>query len=180
MRDFTQRGLLRWAGALPVLLAAFALGQEEGGRLEQWLAKRADTAAWEELSVKWDEVSASATMPVENLVLPLATNANGRVSALLRAEKAQIIGEDLIFARNVKVDMFLPDGSLDGTLVAEDCLVSRATKRGYCRGAVDVKKGTDHLKGRGMFFSTDDKFIKLLSECEIRTFRIPTKLGRLS
>ena len=187
-----HRWLALGSGMMAVLAAAFAPGQgqqeqEPDGeaRLEQWLAKRAaDMGAWEELSAKWEAASTSTTTPVENLVLPLdhyeSGREKGRIRTLLRAEKAHLMGEDLVFAWNVKVEMLLPDGTPDGTLTAEDCLIDRVKKIGYCRGAVDVKKGPDHLKGRGMYFSTDDQFIKLLSECEIRTFRIPASFGRLS
>jgi len=113
-------------------------------------------------------------------VLPLDHYENGRIRAVLRAEKAHLLENDLVFAWNVKIEMLLPDGKPDGVLIAEDCLLDRNAKRGFCRGAVSVKKGPDHLKGRGMYFSTDEQFIKLLSECEIRTSRIPASFGRLS
>jgi len=172
--------MLRGAGVGLVLLVACAFGQDEE-RIEQWLAKRADTSAWEALSARWEEAStALTTTPVENIVLPLDLYENGRIRVLLRAEKAHLLGDDLVFAWNVKVEMFLPDGTPDGTLEAEDCLLDRTKKRGFSRGAVEVKKGPDRLKGRGMHFSTDDQFIKILSECEIRTSRIPSSFGRLS
>ena len=175
MRNIVYRWLL------PVLVASCAFAQEEGAQAEAWLAKqRTDMAAWEALSVKWEAASVSTEMPVENLVLPLDHHENGRLKTVLRAEKAHLMGEDLVFARNVKIEMLLPDGKPDGVLLAEDCLVDRVNKRGFCRGMVEVKKGSDHLKGRGMYFSTDDQFIKLLSECEIRTLRIPSRFGRLS
>ena len=177
MRNFFYRWLL------PMLVAACAFGQEDD-RAEQWLAKRMDTTAWEALSAKWDEASASKTTPVENLVLPLdhykTGREKGRIRTLLKAEKAHLLGEDLVFAWNVKIELLLPDGTPELTLVAEDCLVERNTKRGFCRGAVDIKSEADHLKGRGMYFSTDEQFIKLLSECEIRTSRVPSSFGRIS
>jgi len=210
MTGVTHRyGRVSWgAGAWLVLAAACVCGQEDEQRIERWLAERADMmAAWEALSGKWEAVRAAteeaaagnvkdkpggqgkdaraaAITPVENIVLPLdhykGGREDGRIRTLLRAEKAYLLGEDLVFAWNVKVEMLLPDGKPDGTLLAEDCLIDRNAKRGFCRGAVDVKTGPDHLKGRGMYFSTDDKLIKLLSECEIRTIRIPASLGRLS
>ena len=172
--------MLRAMGIVIALVTARVFGQEEA-QAETWLAKqRTDTSAWEALSNKWEESSAATTTPVENIVLPLDHHVNGRIRAVLRAEKAHLLGNDLVFAWNVKIDLLLPDGTPDGTLVAEDCLMDRINRRGFCRGAVEVKKGPDHLKGRGMYFSTDEQFIKLLSECEIRTTRIPSRFGRLS
>ena len=171
----------RWL--LPALVASCAFGQEDE-RAEQWLAKRAtDLSAWETLSNKWVQASASVAPPVENLVLPLehyeSGREKGRIRTLLKAERAQLLEGGLVFARNVKVDLLQPDGKPEATLVAEDCLLDRNTKKGFSRGVVDVKAGPDHLKGRGIYFSTDEQFIKILSECEIRTFRIPAKFGRL-
>jgi len=174
--------MLWGAGVCLALLAARVFGDGEE-RLEQWLAKRAEMGAWEEaLSAKWEEARvAVTTTPVEDLVLPIHDE-NGRIRAVLRAEKAHLLEGDLVFAWNVKIEMLLPDGKPDGVLIAEDCLLDRNAKRGFCRGAVEVKRKPDHLKGRGMYFSTDNQFIKLklLSECEIRTSRIPASFGRLS
>ena len=179
MRMHRYRWMLRGAGVGLVLVVAYVFGEDT--QFEQWLAKRADTGAWEALSAKWEEARVAATTtPVEQLVLPLDHHENGRIRAVLRAEKAHLLEGDLVFAWNVKVEMLLPDGKPDGVLVAEDCLLDRNAKRGFCRGAVEVKKGPDHLKGRGMYFSTDEQFIKLLSECEINTSRIPASFGRLS
>lgn len=177
--------VLRGAGVWLGLAAACACAQEDApqvSRDERWLAMCAVMAeACGALSGKWEEASGAATTtPVESLVLPLNYHdKNQRVHTLLKAEKAHLLGEDFVFAWNVKVEMFLPDGKPDGVLTAEDCLLDRVNKRGFCRGAVDIQKGPDRLKGRGMFFSTEEDFIKLLSECEFRTFRIPASFGRL-
>jgi len=171
------KGLGVLCAALCAHCGSTAFGEGAAPDIEQWLAKRADTKAWEELSGKWEASRAAMTAPAENLVLPLDHHENGRVRALLRAEKAQILGTNLVFALNVKVELLQPDGKPDGLLLAEDCLIDRAAKRGFSRGAVDVTQGEDRLKGRGMYFATDDQFIKILSECEIRTFRIPKFRG---
>ena len=170
---------------LCVLCAYSAIADDADARVGQWMAKRAeDTAAWEALSGKWEQANTAMTTPVENLVLPVnhyeTGREKGRVRTLLRAEKAQLLPDGLIFARNVRVELLSPTGKIEGVLVADDCLIERDTKRGYCQGEVDVQMGTDRLKGRGMYFSTEEQFIKILSECEIRTSRIPASLGRLS
>jgi hypothetical protein len=77
----------------------------------------------------------------------------------------------------VRVTILTVDGK--PTCDAQDCLFDRR-KHGYCRGQVHAVMGTDRLKGLGMYFSIEEQFIKILSECEIRTSRIPSKLGRLS
>jgi len=149
---------------------------------EALLAQRPDMGAWEDLSKKWEAANALTEAPVEDLALPLEHYDNGRVRTVLRGERAYLLGGDqegLVFARKVKVERLATNGKPEGVLLAEDCLIDRNTRRGYCRGAVEVRLGGDTMKGRGLYFSTDDQFYKLLAECEIRTFRIPVKFGRL-
>jgi lipopolysaccharide assembly outer membrane protein LptD (OstA) len=148
-------------------------------RAARWLTNRLAVEAWQELVDKWDASKAEMTAPIENLSLPVDVYPDGRKRIVLVARRAQILSKSLVFAEGVRIEMFATDGKSDGILLAEDCLLNQSTKRGYCRGLVDVKKGTDHIKGRGMMFSADEKFIKILSECEIRTKRIPERVGRL-
>jgi hypothetical protein len=149
-------------------------------RVTRWLTNRQDVASWQVLVDKWDASKAAMTSPIENLMLPVDHYADGRKRIVLIAQRAQILSETLVYAEGVTLQMLTPDGKSDGIVLADDCLLDQKTKRGYCRGKVDVNKGTDHIKGRGMMFAGDDQLIKILSECEIRTFRIPAKFGRLS
>jgi hypothetical protein len=128
---------------------------------------------------KWADSKAQMTAPIENLTLPVDHYKDGRKKIVLMARRAQILSKSLIFAEDVRLEMLTPEGKSDGVVVAADCLLDQSTKFGYCRGLVDVTQGTDHIKGRGMMFSADDKFIKILADCEIRTHRIPSGVGRL-
>ena len=165
-----------------------AAGVLFGGRLasgagdpdvDRWFQRHSDQA-WRPLADKWGASKAAMTSPVENLMLPLDYHPNGRMKAVLRAVKSQIVAEGLIYAEGVSVDLLTESGEQDGRLTADGCLFDRVNKHGYCEGAVSVVKGSDRIKGRGMYFSIEAQFIKILSECEIRTTRIPLKLGRLS
>jgi len=167
-----------------VCLAAYYVQAENAetaeARVTRWLTNRLDSATWQVLIDKWDASKAAMTSPIENLVLPVDHYADGRKRIVLIARRAQILSETLVYAEGVKLEMLTPDGKSDGIVLADDCLLDQKTKRGYCRGKVDLTKGTDHIKGRGLMFSGDDQFIKILSDCEIRTFRVPARLGRLS
>jgi hypothetical protein len=149
-------------------------------RITRWLTNRQDIATWQVLIDKWDASKAAMTSPIENLILPVDHYADGRKRIVLIARRAQILSETLVYAEDVKLEMLTPDGKSDGIVLADDCLLNQTTKRGYCRGKVTVTKGTDHIRGRGLMFSGNEQFIKILSECEIRTFRIPARFGRLS
>jgi hypothetical protein len=169
---------LRQAAVAGLLLGGWCAWGADDPDVERWFARHTDQV-WRPLAAKWASSKAAMTSPVENLTLPLDYFASGRIKAVLRAVKAQMMPEGVIFAEEVSVDLLTEDGSLDGRLTAEGCLFDRKEKHGYCEGSVNVVKGTDRIKGRGMYFSTEEQFIKILSECEIRTSRIPSKLGRL-
>lgn len=152
---------------------------DENPEVAKFFARHPDSA-WRPFADKWAAAKASMTFPVENLMLPLEYYGSGRLKTVLRAKRSQMCPDGLLYAEDVQVVMLTESGEPDGRIMASDCLFDRQTKRGYCDGNVNVVKGTDRLKGRGMYFSIDEQFIKILSECEIRTFRIPMKLGRLS
>ncbi len=171
-----------WRFRLAAACLLLGSGAWAGGAdpdVERWFSRHTDEM-WRPLAEKWAASKAAMTSPVENLMLPLDYYANGRMRAVLRAARSQIVAEGLIYAEVVSVDLLTEDGQPDGQLKAEACLFDRASKQGYCEGTVSVVKGTDRIKGRGMYFSIEAQFIKILSECEIRTRRIPLKLGRLS
>jgi hypothetical protein len=171
-------------GRVRLLLAAGLLlcgGRACGAadlEVDRWFARHPETL-WRPFVEKWGVSKAAMTSPVENLTLPLDYYSNGRVRAVLHAQKAQMLLEGMIFAEGVRVDMLAEDGRPDGRLTAEGCLFNRTTKQGYCEGAVSVEKSGDRLKGRGMYFSMEQQFIKILAECEIRTQRIQLNFGRL-
>ena len=170
-------------GMRPVLLAGLLSGgltvfAAVDSEVDHWF-NRHTAEQWRPLAEKWDSVRALMTSPVENLTLPLDYFPNGRVKAQLRAKKAQIFSDGMIFAENVEVELFAEDGGADGKLMAEGCLFDRKAKHGYCAGRVHVEKNGDQLKGRGMYFSIEEQFIKILDECVIRTRRIRNNFGRL-
>lgn len=175
----TQR--VRWcvAAVLLSLSIGTACASSNDDDVSYWFNRHTE-AVWRTFAEKWAPSKAAMTSPVENLTLPLDYYDNGCMKAVLHAQKAQMLPDGIIFAEGVCVDLLAADGKPDGKLIAEGCLFDRQAKRGYCEGAVNVVKGTDRLKGRGMYFSIEEQFIKILSECEIRTQRIPLKLGRLS
>jgi len=171
-----QGGRMLAAGlVLACCVSAFGAGDPE---VDRWF-NRHTAEEWLPLAQKWAPVKAAMTAPVENLTLPLDYFPNGRVKACLRAKKAQIFLDGMIFAESVEVDLLREDGKADGKLTAEGCLFDRKAKHGYCEGRVSVEKSGDRLKGRGMYFSIEGQFIKIMAECEIRTRRMRNNFGRL-
>ena len=148
-------------------------------RATRWLTNRLSVAAWQGLMDKWEASKAEMKSPIENLSLPVDHYPDGRKRIVLQARRSQILTKSLIFAEGVRLEMLSPEGKSEGLVLADDCLLDQATKFGYCRGKVDVSRGTDQIKGHGMVFSADDKFIKILAGCEIRTYRVLSRVGGL-
>ncbi len=165
--------------ALAVCLGECLAKPSGDAEVDQWFDRHGEEL-WAPLAAKYRDALAAMTTPVENLMLPLDYHPNGRLRAVLRASKSQMLADGQIFALGVTVELLTAEGLPDGQLTAEGCLFDRDAKHGYCEGAVSVVKGTDRLKGRDMYFSIAHQFIKILTECEIHTRRIPAKLGRFS
>ena len=143
------------------------------------LFKRHSGSAWSDLAGRWEEMKAKMSTPVENLSIPLDYHVNGRMRARLFAVRAQIFEDGTVFASGVKVNLFDDTGKPVGYLKASDCIFERKSSQGYCKGRVEVKYGSDMLSGKGMYFSISGEYIKILSDCEIRTKRFQVNLGRL-
>lgn len=157
---------------------AFPAGSAEGSA---WVPRHPDSE-WRAVAAQWESKRAAMTTPMEKLMVPLQYFESGRVKTRLFAERAQIIGLDengCIFAEGVRVEMLTEDGARDGLLRADDCLFLRKGKKGYCKGRVSVVRGGDRISGEGMYFLLDEKYIKILSRCEIRTGRFQGTFGRL-
>ena len=177
-------------GLMVVLLAAgiWAAETPPGTRdtLRQTLEEKTQDGAWDPdaacqaLAARWDTVEAGMDAPMERLMLPLEYYPDGRLKARLFAEQAQLFDNgNTIFAKKVKVELLTQEGEPDGELVADGCLFDRKGKYGYCKGVVRVVKDGDQIKGVGMFFSSLREFIKILSNCEIRTNRFKGVFDRL-
>lgn len=183
---------MSWCGkvffAVAAVAAAVAAEEESPPAARRVVAEDADVSVWFErhgdevwrpLAEQWDAVAEKMKAPVENLRLPLEFHDNGRIKTLLRAERAQIFVDGLIFALGVRVEMLTETGGPDGLLVAEGCLFDKNARHGYCRGRVSVEKDGDRLSGRDLYFSAAEQYIKILSECEIRTRRFAGRFDQL-
>lgn len=172
-----KAAVVRLTLAALLLCVRGALGASDP-EVDHWFNRHSDEG-WRSLAERWLPVKEAMTSPVENLLLPLDHFPNGRVKAQLAAKRAQVFVDGIIFAEDVTVELFNDKGQSEGRLTAEGCIFDRNTKHGYCEGPVSMEKEGDRLKGRGMYFSFEGQFIKILGECEIRTRRIRNNFGRL-
>ena len=105
-----RRSVLRVALAVFAASVVQATATAEDPDVARWF-NRHDDAAWRPLAERWSTAKAAMTTPVENLALPLDYHADGRIRARLRAKKAQVFTNGLIFAEGVTVELLTAEES---------------------------------------------------------------------
>ena len=145
-------------------LAAFGFSSEK------WLVERSDDSDMLRLRTAFRECQAKVDTPAEDVTLPLEHYPDGTVKSRLTAKKAQLFMDtDYIWGEGIHVEQRREDGKIVGTLDAENCVVDRKTRTGWVEGAAKMTYGDAMIKGRGIYFSLEREFIKIFSQCEIRT-----------
>ena len=139
---------------------------------ERWLAERADDSDLMRLRAAYRECVAKLESPAENVAFPLESFPDGSVKSRLTAARAQMFADsDFIWGEKIRVEQYREMGGTNvwASLDAENCVVDRKTKSGWVEGSATMTYGDSSVKGRGIYFSLPREYIKILSQCEIRT-----------
>ena len=139
---------------------------------EKWLAERADDSDMLRLRTAYRDCVAKLESPAENVSFPLETFPDGSVKSRLTAARAQMFTDsDFIWGEKIRVEQYKEVGSTNvwASLVADNCIVDRKTKTGWVEGSAQMTYGDSSVKGRGIYFSLPREYVKILSNCEIRT-----------
>ncbi len=157
----------RVLGWMTVMLTAGAAAFSS----ELWLAKRADDSDMLRLRAAFAECTKKTVAPAENVSMVLESYTNGVVKSRITAARATIFPDSsFIWAENIHLEQFDATGTnLTAKLDAENCLVDRKTNTGWVDGNASMVYGEATVKGRGIYFSLTDEFIKIFSQSEIRT-----------
>lgn len=157
----TLLSLLTCSSLMP--LSSFAFNSEE------WLGKRELLAREaERLRAAYSNCVARLETPAENVTVPVETFDDGSVKVVIFAEKAQyFLDSGLVWAAGVTVKKFKKDGTLDGRIDASNCVVDRFSKSGWAEGPATVVHGKTTFKGRGVYFSSPESYVKVVEEAEI-------------
>lgn len=169
---------------MPVVVVILLVMIPAGTLAESAEARNLDSTseievACRKLAERWQTLQQGMTTPVENILIPIAHYPSGRIRAQLSAGRAQIFLDGVIFAEGVTVHLLTESGARSGEFSAESCVFNRKGKVGYCKGRISMALEGDHVVGRDMYFSFERQYIKILSECEIRTHRVNGSFGRL-
>jgi len=139
---------------------------------ERWLAERSDDSDMLRLRAAYRDCVAKLESPAENVVFPLESFPDGSVKSRLTAARAQMFADtSFIWGENIRVEQFKEAGTTNvwASLDAENCIVDRKTRTGWVEGAAKMTYGDSTVKGRGIYFSLPREYVKILSQCEIRT-----------
>jgi hypothetical protein len=181
LAELARRGWPAFAAWLMLATVAFAasdatnapapaLSSVVSNALPAWMevsVLATNAAEWADLADIWRHPDPNAS-PVENLTLPVEHYDNGRIRAVLYANKAFMGNAGMIWSWNVTVDMFDPAGAPDGRVEAESCLYDRNARRGYCPAAVKLVRTNATIDGIGMYWTMDTRRMQLLSNPVVR------------
>lgn len=136
----------------------------------KWLEKRGDDSDVLRLRAAYSDCVKKLEAPAENVSIPLESFPDGTVKSRVTAARAHMFQDTgFIWGEKIRVEQFKEDGSVYASLDAENCVVDRKTKSGWVEGAAQMVYGDSSVKGRGIYFSLADEFIKIFSQSEIRT-----------
>ena len=138
---------------------------------EEWLGKRELFAREaERLRAAYSNCVSRLEVPAENVTVPVETFEDGSIKVVISAEKAQYFLDDgLVWAEGVTVKKFDRDGALDGQIDAKSCVVDRFSKSGWAEGPATVVHDKTTFKGRGVYFSSPESYVKVFESSEIES-----------
>ncbi len=116
--------------------------------------------------------------PAEGLVIPLKTHDDGSPFIEVLADRAQYFevtkteGEQktktrFVLCEGARVRQFAPGGSVVIDLTAQECFADLSTGSAWLEGAVNGNYLQNPFKGDGIYFSSEDFFVKIFSQVEI-------------
>lgn len=156
--------------SLLVVLVLVAGSAVQAFDSEAWLRRRADfAAAAERMTAAYEKCAAAVDAPAENLLIPVESWPDGSVKTSVAASAAQLfLAEGLVWGRGVTVRRFREDGSEDGTIRAEDCVIDRNRRAGWTKGlATFAFGGETTVSGRGVYFDLGERYLSIASETTV-------------
>ena len=104
----------------------------------------------------------------EDVTIPVEMFDDGSVKVMVFAKKAQyFLDKGLVWAEDVTVRRFKPDGTLEACIEAKNCVIDRFSKSGWAEGLATVSHGKTVFRGRGIYFSSPEGYIKVLEGADV-------------
>ena len=136
---------------------------------EEWLGKRELFAREaERLRAEYTNCVAHLETPAEDVTIPIETFDDGSVKVMIFAKKAQyFLDKGLVWAEDVTVRRFKPDGTIEALVEAKNCVVDRFSKSGWAEGLATVTPGKTVFKGKGVYFSSPEAYVKVIERADV-------------
>ena len=134
-----------------------------------WTAKNdAMTKEAARMKSEYAVYSAKATKPAEDVVVPFETFDSGEVKATILAKSGQFFHDvGYVWAKDITVEQYKEDGSLDMRLEADTCLFDRPHKCCWIAGHVKANHRKTTLEGDDAFYCTSNGFLKVMSNAKV-------------
>ena len=143
----------------------FAFNSEEGLGKRELFARAAAR-----LRAAYTNCVANLQVPADDVTVPVETFDDGSVKVMIFAKKAQyFLDKGLVWAEDVTVRRFKPDGTLEAYIEAKNCVVDRFSKSGWAEGLASVVHGKTAFRGKGVYFSSPEAYVKVLESSEVES-----------
>ena len=138
---------------------------------DEWLGKRELFAREaERLRAAYTNCVANLQVPAEDVTIPVETFDDGSVKVMIFAKKAQyFLDKGLVWAEDVTVRRFKPDGTLEARIEAKNCVVDRFSKSGWAEGQATVTHGKTVFRGKGIYFSSPEAYVKVFFGSDVES-----------
>jgi len=161
--------MVRAVRGLVLAVACTAAGIALAFDADAWAAKN-ETMAKEAVRMRaeYAKYAAKVSKPAENLTIPIETFDSGEVKAVIIAKKGLFFREvGYIWAKDIAVERYKEDGSLDMRLEAESCLMDRPHKCCWAAGHVKAHHRKTTLEGDDAFYCSSNNFLKVMSNAKV-------------
>lgn len=106
-------------------------------------------------------------MPIENLRLPLEHYEDGTVKTQFKAAFALVPPKGVIVATNVVIELFLPDGTRDAIVEAEDCRYDREGQTVTSDSRIRMERQGVVISGKGFEWLGARERVRILSVARV-------------
>jgi len=155
---------------LPLVLF-LSLSASAAFNAEEWHGKRELFAREaERLRAAYTNCVAHLDAPAEDVTVPVEMFEDGSVKVLIYAKKAQyFLDKGLVWAEDVVVKKFKRDGLLGAQVTAKNCVIDRFSKSGWAEGPASVTHGKTVFRGKGIYFSSAEGYVKVFEDSDIES-----------
>lgn len=129
-----------------------------------------DPGRYLELIKQLNEPGDTLGPPAKGLRFPARSWADGRPRTMIVAEEAWVNPTMTgLRGRNVRVETYHEDGTVEAVIEADEVIVNRETMLAVAKGRVTGTLGGDAISGRGALVDLDAQYVRILYKACIMT-----------